>query len=126
MDDSERLEDLMRSPLGDEEDPEPRFRRDYQPWERAKFILKVLLLPPLFLAAAAAVVYGAIWVSFAQPLQKLWGVAMLAGAVAAMTLGMWIALDRPKQWFGPGVNNEPIPGRRLPRWFRQKRDGFKN
>ncbi len=105
---------------------EPEFRREYQPWQRTLFVAKLLLLPPLFLGSAAAVVYGAIWISFSPPRQKLIGLGLLVAAVAVMTLSMWIALDRPKQWFAPGVNEEPVPGRRLPRWFRQKRESFED
>jgi hypothetical protein len=104
---------------------DPAFRREYQPWQRAVFVAKLIFLPPMFLGAAAGVVYGAIWVSFSPPRQKLVGVAMLVAAFTVMVLAMWIALDRPKQWFAPGVNEEPVPGRRLPRWFRRKRDGFR-
>jgi len=100
------------------------FRRPYQPWSRTIFAAKLILLPPVFLGAAAAVVYGAIWLSFSPPRQKVIGLALLVGAVTVMVLAMWIALDRPRQWFAPGVNNEPIPGRRLPRWFRKKRQSF--
>jgi hypothetical protein len=121
MEEPPPLDELMRSPLGDDSAPEPPFRREYQPWQRTLFLAKLLLLPPLFIASAIAVVYGAIWISFSPPLQKLWGVLMLVGAVVGMTVGLWIALDRPKQWFAPGVNDEPVPGRRLPRWFRRRR-----
>ena len=107
------------------EPPEPVFRRNRQPWSRTIFAAKLIFLPPLFLGASAAVVYGAIWVSFSPPRQKLVGVALLVGAFFVMVFAMWIALDRPRQWFAPGVNNEPIPGRRLPRWFRKKRASFK-
>jgi hypothetical protein len=80
----------------------------------------------VFLGAAAAVVYGAIWVSFSPPREKLIGLGLIIGAVVAMVLAMWIALDRPRQWFAPGVNTEPVPGRRLPRWFRQKRKSLED
>lgn len=117
----------MTEPLREEQVPlEERFHRARPPWSRTIFTLKVILLPPMFLGSAAAIVYGAVWLSFSPPSQKVIGLFLIAVGFAVMVLAMWIALDRPKQWFAPGVNNEPVPGRRLPRWFRQKRRGFED
>lgn len=83
--------------------------------EALGFAFKLLVVPPLFLVSAAAVLYGAFLIAFQPPLGKLLGLAMLVAGLFASSIGWWIALGRPRQWFPPGVNTrETMPPHHRP------------
>ena len=80
-------------------------------WERVEFIARVVVVPIVFIAAAAGMWYGALMVMFSQPLGKLLGLALLGLALLGWMVGLWWAFGRPRHWFPPGENTEFNPRR---------------
>lgn len=109
---------------GDEREPDLSYGPRRPMRKRLLFALKVVAVLAGFWTSFAALWYGIVYLVFAPGLEKLWGLPLMAGAGALAVLSMWIALDRPRHWFAPGVNVEPIPGRRTP--TEALRDGFRS
>jgi len=83
--------------------------------EALGFAFKLIVVPPLFMASAGAVLYGAFLIAFEQPMGKLLGLALVAAGLLVSTIGWWVALGRPRQWFPPGVNTrETMPPHHRP------------
>jgi hypothetical protein len=78
--------------------------------EALGFAVKLIAVPPLFVVAAGAVLYGAFLIAFEQPMGKLLGLALVLAGLFVSVIGWWVALGRPRQWFPPGVNaRETMP-----------------
>lgn len=83
--------------------------------EALGFAVKLIVVPPLFMASAGAVLYGAFLIAFEQPAGKLLGLALVLAGLLLSAIGWWVALGRPRQWFPPGVNTrETMPPHHRP------------
>lgn len=78
--------------------------------EALGFAVKLIFVPPLFMVAAGAALYGAFLIAFEQPVGKLLGLALVLAGLFFSVIAWWVALGRPRQWFPPGVNTlETMP-----------------
>ncbi len=74
--------------------------------QRATFAAKLIILPAAYLAASGAVIYGATFVAFGRPGEKLLGFGLLFVALVVFAVALWITFGRPTQWFPPGENTD--------------------
>ncbi len=80
-------------------------------WDRVELVARIIIVPGIFLAASAGVVYGALFLALGEPLRRLAGLALLLGSLGGFMVGLWWAFGRPKHWFAPGENTEFNPRR---------------
>lgn len=74
-------------------------------------VLKIVFLPPLLLATAAFILYGAFIIVLERPLMRLVGLGMVLGGIAVWSVGLWLAFGTPRDWFEPGRNTSYDPRR---------------